>query len=158
VSQENNKEANCDKIFYLYSCGRDGSFKKFTVEENQNSNNNNALNLKEKDFSLRLKETKNYYSLTSLEDFFIIEERTDDPNKTELSNKFSENVYFAGHHGRDLCFYDMKNNLNFYSKEIKGVHRPFDIIMKDEESKLNSNVNFSIEIYTIICLFNFKNY
>jgi len=72
-----------------------------------------------------------------LEDFFIIEDKIEDLSKTEITNKFSENFFFAGHYGRDLCFFDLNNNLNFYSKEIKGVHRPFDVMMKNEESNLS---------------------
>lgn len=129
------KTTNNNKIFYLYTCGRDGSFKKFTVKKNQNFNPNNSFNLKEKDFSLSLKESKNFYSLTSLEDFFIIKNNNQDFSDKEIAIKLSENVYFAGHYRKNLCFYDLNNNLNFYSKEINGVHMPFDIIMKNEESK-----------------------
>jgi len=80
-----------------------------------------------------LKESKNFYSLNSLEDFYIIEKN--DCVKNLNTFNYSKNIFFAGHYGRDLSFYDLNNNLNFYSNEIKGVHRPFDIIMKQDESK-----------------------
>lgn len=133
------KEPEDEDYFYLFSCGRDGTFKKFLVKRTCNYTSSNAEgndkitfnDLKKKDFCLSLKESKNFYSLNSLEDFFIIEE-------TKLNQLAipSENIYFAGHYARDLCFYDLKNNLNFYTNEVKGVHRPFDIVMKAEEGIL----------------------
>jgi len=134
-SKEENNLENGEKIFYLYTCGRDGTFKKFTVKNNYNNSYlNNTSNLKGKDFSLSLKESKNFYSLNSIEDFFII--KNDNYKENEIEDKVIENIYFVGHYGRYLCLYDLNNNLNFYSNEIKGVHRPFDIIMKNEESKI----------------------
>jgi hypothetical protein len=129
-----------NNTYFLYSCGRDGSFKKFLVSHNSinliNYNNKSNNNL---EFNLCLKESKNFYSLNSIEDFFIIEHdkynnKNYKKNDDEIEN-LKDNIYFVGHYGRNICFYDSTNNLNFYSYETKGVHRPYDFIIKNDEGK-----------------------
>jgi WD40 repeat protein len=99
-----------DEHKFLYTCGRDGNFKKFTINKEENKFITK--------YAINEVDCKYKTDLTSLESF-----------------KFRDNniTLLIGHYGRELILYDLTKNFIFHKNDIKGINRPFDIFFDNNK-------------------------